>query len=81
MSRRCGNLLLLAVVACALSSLPSAVDAHASLVTPTSRNLFYFTTLGSGPGQGIGEWYANAGNGLGPRPFLPVGFPGELLIP
>lgn len=80
MSRRCGKLLLLAVLACALSSLPSAVDAHASLLTPNSRNVFYFTTSGSGVGRGIGEWYSTAGNGLGPRPFLPVGYPGELLL-
>lgn len=48
MLRRCGKLLLLAVLACALSNLSSAFDAHASLVTPTSR-IACFTTAGSGP--------------------------------
>jgi hypothetical protein len=73
------KLLLLALVACTLGSLPSAVNAHASLTTPESRNVRYFTSSGGLPGQGLGAWYANGGNGLGPQPFRPAGNPGERL--
>ncbi|WIA16618.1 hypothetical protein OEZ85_013285 [Tetradesmus obliquus] len=59
------KLLLVTLVACILGSLPSAVHAHASLTNPRSRNEAFFN-----------NWYANAGNGLGPRPFRPAGSPG-----
>ncbi|WIA28065.1 hypothetical protein OEZ86_010650 [Tetradesmus obliquus] len=59
------KLLLVTLAACILGSLPSAVHAHASLTTPRSRNEAFFN-----------NWYANGGNGLGPRPFRPAGSPG-----
>jgi hypothetical protein len=68
MSGRFGSMVLLALAACLLGSLPSAVDAHAALLTPTSRNEAFW------PGQ----WISNAGNGLGGG--RPAGFPGELFV-
>jgi hypothetical protein len=71
MPGRFGNLVLLALAACILCSLPSAVDAHAALLAPTSRNEVYFTSIGS-------AWTSNAGNGVGGG--LRMGFPGESLF-
>lgn len=52
MSGRFGNLVLLALAACILCSLPSAVDVGL-LLAPMSRNEVYFTSIGS-------AWTSNA---------------------
>jgi hypothetical protein len=72
MSGRFGNLVLLALAACILCSFPSAVDAHAALLAPMSRNEVCFTSIGS-------AWTSNAGNG-GVGGGLRMGFPGESLF-
>lgn len=82
MQRPCRCAVLALVV---FGSFLAAVDAHASLTEPRSRNVAYFTTPGVGPGQNFGEWWANNGNGLGPKisatDFLrPAGNPGESLL-
>lgn len=66
MPHRSGGMVLLFLAACLLGSLPSVVDAHAALLTPTSRNEVFFN----------GAWVSTAGNGLGDT-NNPIGFPGK----
>ena len=63
--------LLVAAVVVGLSQGPALVDAHGSLIQPRPRNTYFFND----PTARVYD--TNAGNGLGPQPFRPVGQPGE----
>jgi len=62
--------LLVAAVVLGLSQGPALVDAHGSLIQPRPRNTYFFND----PTARVYD--TNAGNGLGPQPFRPVGQPG-----